>query len=64
MTPYIHGGIGQLGVGGLLGREERATVIDMRASLAPRLSTDVVHRPVHGGPSSVYGLWTTRRAPR
>ena len=48
-TPNSHGGIGSSRAVGSSSLRKRATVIDMRASLAPRLSTEVVHRPVHGG---------------
>ena len=64
MTPKSHGGIGSSRAVGSSSVRKRATVIDMRASLAPRLSTEVVHSPVHDGALPAYGLWTTRRALR
>ena len=49
MTANSHGGIGSSRAVGSSSLRKRATVIDMRASLAPRLSTDFVHSPVHDG---------------
>ncbi len=63
-TPNSHGGIGSSRAVGSSSLRKRATVIDMRVSLAPRLSTEVVHSPVYDGGHPAYGLWTTRRALR
>ena len=63
MTPKSHGGIGSSRAVGSSSLRKRATVIDMRASLAPRLSTEVVHSPVHGAALPPRGLWTTTPGP-
>ena len=63
MTPNSHGGIGSSRAVGSSSLRKRATVIDMRASLAPRLSTEVVHSPVHGRGTRAHGLWTTTPGP-